>query len=376
MAIDLNINRRQFLCYGAANLISGYTSTLTGTGLVNNEQATFNLSASSNNIGEYFLTATDNKNRILYQHQLPFRGHAFAISYRHQRIFCISRRPENVISIFNLQGKLLQQLETSVERHLYGHAICDNNGTHLYTTENNIGDGSGKISVWSIGDQTTRINTLPSYGVGPHDIALSPDQQYIIVANGGVRTHPHSGRKKLNIATMSPSLVFIDRASGKLHKKLQLPPSYRHNSIRHLATDRQGNVFIALQNQLPEHTHEILLARYDKVRDTLIPFDIPRDIAPRLQGYMGSIILDHSHTILAATSPRGNCALFYTINGKFLYHLNSDDVCGIRANENAGEFIFSNGKGELIHCFAGKTLVILSVNHHPHTYWDNHITRL
>ena len=369
------MNRRQFLRYGVGSLISGYTSLLVGEAVVNNNAVITTVSASSNDSGEYFITTINHKNHILHQHKLPSRGHATAVSHRYQRIFCISRRPENTISVFNFKGSLLQRIEIPAERHLYGHAVCDNDGKVLYTTENNINDGSGKISAWDVNNKTTLAGTFSSYGIGPHDITLSFDQQYLIVANGGIHTHPQSGRKKLNIDTMSPSLVFIDRISGKLHKRLQLPSIYQHNSIRHLAKDKQGNIFIALQNQLKNNPYEVLLARYDKGHDRLIPFEIPTNIASRLQGYIGSITLDSSQTIVAATSPRGNCALFYTCDGRFLYHLENDDVCGIRAGKNSGEFILSNGKGELTHCLAGKKLSILSTQHYENTHWDNHLTQ-
>jgi hypothetical protein len=135
-------------------------------------------------------------------------------------------------------------------------------------------------------------------------------------------------------------------------------------------------VFIALQNQLENNPHEILLARYDNNNNTLVPFEMPKDIAHRLQGYIGSIVLDSSQTVIAATSPRGNCGVFYTINGEFLYPLNNDDVCGVQAGKKTREFVLSNGKGELIHCLAGATLTLLSTQHYPNTYWDNHLTYL
>jgi uncharacterized protein len=379
----MNINRRKLLHCGVASLLTGYASMVFGESVFRSEcHSTAKkesnsriLSASSNDRGEYFLTITDNNNRLLYQHQLPSRGHAITVNQRHQRIFCISRRPENMISVLSMEGELLQRISTPPERHLYGHAVCDSNGDFLYTTENNISDGNGRIGVWDIRKQTALLTTFSSYGVGPHDIALSHDQQYLIVANGGIRTAPQSGRKKLNIDTMSPSLVFIDRVSGQLHKRLQLPSRFQHNSIRHLATDDQGNVFIALQNQLKNNPNELLLIRYDKIKDQLIPLQVPTHLVTRLQGYIGSIALDHSQSVIGATSPRGNCVLFYSIDGTFLYHLNNEDICGIQAGHTTGEFILSSGKGEIIRCLAREKLSILSARKHNSIYWDNHLSR-
>ncbi|MGS2718066.1 DUF1513 domain-containing protein [Eionea flava] len=51
----------------------------------------------------------------------------------------------------------------------------------------------------------------------------------------------------------------------------------------------------------------------------------------KLKGYIGEITLDSTETIIAATSPKGHCVLFYHSTGQFMYHLDLEDVCGVIA---------------------------------------------
>ncbi|MFT6201208.1 MAG: hypothetical protein ACJATV_000945 [Granulosicoccus sp.] len=376
------LSRRTFLRYGATSLLSGCIISSRASSLSaaskSGGDAVF-ISASSDTLGRYHVTTIDKHYHIIRQHEILSRGHSFAVSHRYQSIFCISRRPENTIEVINFKGELLQRVTLPEQRHLYGHAVCHTDGAYLYTTENKIHDGKGIIGVWKINDTSNKLipsHTFSSFGVGPHDIHISDDQRYLIVANGGIHTHPNTGRKKLNLSTMSPSLVYIDRETGQLHKQLYLPLNNHKNSIRHLAVSRRATVFIALQNHTTETKNQILLAFYDGKQKSLLPLEIPSELETKLKGYIGSIALDASQKVLAATAPKGNCVLFYTANGEFMYHMNSDDVCGVQSTKNPKEFILTNGKGDMIRCKADAELSTTSVTQHKSIYWDNHLIAL
>ena len=68
-----------------------------------------------------------------------------------------------------------------------------------------------------------------------------------MVANGGIDTHPESGRTKLNIATMAPNLAYLN--AGEVIEAVTLPQEMHKNSIRHLAVDNQGQVAFGMQWQ-------------------------------------------------------------------------------------------------------------------------------
>ena len=84
----------------------------------------------------------------------------------------------------------------------------------LFTTEN---DYNGKRGVLGIRDSQSLqpVGEYATDGLDPHDVQLLPDGKTLVVANGGIETHPDFGRRKLNLDTMQPSLVYLDSETGK-----------------------------------------------------------------------------------------------------------------------------------------------------------------
>ena len=107
-------------------------------------------------------------------------------------------------------------------------------GCRLFTTENDFENAKGAIGVWNTDNRYERIGEWDSHGIGPHDISLMPDGMTLVIANGGIQTHPDSGRAKLNIPDMKPSLVFLNVRNGSVISKIALPSELHKNSIRHL----------------------------------------------------------------------------------------------------------------------------------------------
>ena len=76
----------------------------------------------------------------------------------------------------------------------------------------------------------------------------------LAVANGGVRTHPDTGRAKLNLDTMAPSLALMDTADGRLVRSVSFGPRLCRLSIRQLDVDRDGRIVVAMQHQASGRT--------------------------------------------------------------------------------------------------------------------------
>ena len=104
------------------------------------------------------------------------------------------------------------------------------------------------IGVWDISAGYARTAEFPSGGVGPHDIKLMPGGKLMAVANGGIETHPDTGRVKLNIPSMRPNLGFV-ALDGRIQETAELDRSLHKNSIRHLAVGDDGTVAVAMQWQ-------------------------------------------------------------------------------------------------------------------------------
>ena len=101
--------------------------------------------------------------------------------------------------------------------------------------------------------------TLPTAGAGsasgrpagsaPHDLRLLRDGRTLAVAIGGIRTHPATGREKLNLDTMAPALVLMDTADGRIVDRFDMPAALHRLSLRHLAVGRDGAIGAVMQDQ-------------------------------------------------------------------------------------------------------------------------------
>lgn len=379
------INRRQFLSLMSASLFSKAVNTTEKQAIKNPSTTnhhihkTLYLSAGANLLGHYYLSALNNHGEVLFSNPLPTRGHGFAIDYTNQQIFCISRRPENTIDVLRFDGSSVAQIPCSEGRHLYGHATCSNDNC-LYIPENKWQTGQGVITVRNAQSNTYDIlQEFPSYGAGPHEVTLSTDQNYMIVANGGIKTRPDTGRKKLNLDSMHSSLTFIERSTGKLMRHVYLPEQQRYNSIRHLTVSKEGIVFAALQNQLKTKTNEVLLIKHDFIRNTTSKLHIPSALQKKLNGYIGSIALDKSQHIIAATCPKGGYILFYHYSGKLLGYSAMQDVCGVARGNTNGVFMVTSGGGIVRRYLVQvetKKISYSDLAHYPETRWDNHLLRV
>ena len=98
----------------------------------------------------------------------------------------------------------------------------------------------GMIGVYDATAGFRRIGEFATHGMDAHEMLLLDDGRTLAIANGGIETHPDFGRAKLNIATMKPSFVFIDRLSGDLIEKHELAPELHQLSIRHMDQDQSG----------------------------------------------------------------------------------------------------------------------------------------
>src|SRR5690606_30604943 len=110
-----------------------------------------------------------------------------------------------------------------------------------------FGGTRGVIGIYDATGGYRRIGEFGSGGVGPHELLLMPDGFTLAIANGGIETQPESGREKLNLETMRPSLAFVDRRDGKLIAQYQLATELAQLSIRHMAIDAQNRVWFGCQ---------------------------------------------------------------------------------------------------------------------------------
>lgn len=302
---------------------------------------------------------------------LPARGHgaAFRPGSRDTAIF--ARRPGNFAIVFDrATGEIRHEISAPDGRHFYGHGVFSRDGRLLYTTENDYDRVRGMIGVWEAERNYRRAGAFEAHGVGPHDIALSPDGASLIIANGGIATHPETGRRKLNIPDMKPSLAVIDVRDGELRASAGLPRDLHKLSIRHLAVAKTGLVAAAMQYQGPEGDLPPLVLRWRGGTPDLL--DAPAPVWRTMKNYCGSIVSDKSAAVMAVSAPRGGIVTFWDMaQGRYLRSVAMPDGCGLAPGPEPFEFLLSSGTGAraVVNAATGvrRALARMALR------WDNHI---
>ncbi|NIZ14915.1 DUF1513 domain-containing protein [Phaeobacter sp. HF9A] len=261
------------------------------------------LSAGKDELGLFVIAGLSASGAVLFRHPLPDRGHAASAHPTRPEAVAFARRPGRFADVIDCRsGAQLARLEPPEGHHFYGHGVFSPDASTLYTTENAYDLGEGRIGVWDARDYR-RIGAFSSGGIGPHEIRLRRDAPGLVIANGGIETHPDTGRTKLNLPFMRPNLSYLS-LTGALEDQMELPSDLHLNSIRHIAVRSDGTVGFAMQWQgdLGEMVPIVGLHR---------PGSAPRLMAegdPRLRnlnGYGGSIAFSGDETQVAVTSPRG-----------------------------------------------------------------------
>lgn len=329
--------------------------------------------------GEFVAVRLSASGQIEQQFVLHDRGHGHAKSSNGD-VAIFARRPNNQLYLIDRQGKLNVRYAPD-DRHFYGHGVFSPNGKLLYTSENDFDnedpDTTGVIGVWDV-KLGAKIGEFSSGGIGVHQLMLMPDGETLVVANGGILTHPDHPRQKLNLDDMQPNLAFINRKNGQIASKIELPNALHQLSIRHLDVTSKSNVVVAMQYQGSRADDVPLLATIGNGRKFKFT-QTPQKVQAQNKQYIGSICFDASGTYFAATSPRGNIVSFYDQNGRFLSQYSMLDVCAVAATNTPNEFVLASGMGDIdLYNVQHKTVKKLRTQSAKTGLyqWDNHMFAL
>lgn len=298
---------------------------------------------------------------------LPARGHDVTVCPVTRTCVAFARRPGNFAVAFRADRRWKPvRFTTPPDRHFYGHGIFSPDGRILFATENDFEAGEGRIGVYDVGAGYVRKGELSTHGVGPHDVALLPGGRVLVVANGGIETHPGigGGRTKLNIATMSPSLVYLDAKDGRLIERHALPAAFHKLSLRHLDIGKSRTLVIGGQLQNGAPLDAPLIARH-RLGEDLEPVELAPDVQRSLRGYISSVAVDHSGEIAALTASRGGRVVFVDVaTGLVKGYRELTDVSGVAPAPSG--FLLTTGKG---------LVAMGAASARTDWNWDNHAVR-
>ncbi|KGJ94951.1 DUF1513 domain-containing protein [Colwellia psychrerythraea] len=346
------ISRRKFLLgLGAVGSVAAIGTISAGSSssfvALFNGQKNWLVSCCSDNKGNYFAAAFDLSGQLISKVALPDRGHdVIAMKSKAGHALVFARRPGNfVLEIDFTRGEVVSHIEVSASQRFYGHGVLIADDNILLTTENDYQSGKGLIVLRDRKSQQI-IEQYDSGGIGPHQLAVMPNlnEKQIVIANGGIQTHPEQSRKKLNLNSMRPNLAYMALDSGQIEGKFEL--ENKQLSIRHLDVSSQGKVFAGLQYQ-GASTDEVPLAlsHHGEEQLTLLKADI--NTWRSMNQYTASVCINSNSNTVMITCPKADLLTFWQLDSnEFIASHKLKDGAG--ATLIVDDFIASTGRGRVI----------------------------
>ena len=303
---------------------------------------------------------------------LPARGHGAAVSPDGGIAVLFARRPGSFAQVLHpAEGRIGATLARATGRWFCGHGCFSADGALLYATE--LDDaGDGVVGVYAVRRGFTRIGEFPTGGADPHDIRLTPDGRALWVANGGIRTDPSLPRARLDLESFESGVALLDAASGA--------PLSRHAldgadalSLRHLALDARGGLYVAMQHEGPRFERPPLVATATAAG--LSALEAEDGIWRGLDHYTGSAAAGQGGEVIAVTSPRGGRGLLIEARSRrVMAAFAMPDGCGVAAAP--GGFVVTSGLGRV--AVVGEAAVPrdIAAGWLGRMRWDNHLVGL
>jgi hypothetical protein len=338
-AISIMLTRRTLLATGAAAVFAGKRARAGMGGRY--------LSAAATLTGCYAVVAVDEDGDISFDLDLADRGHGLAVRPGGSEAICFARRPGRFALVIDaLAGEVVTEIPAASSRHFSGHGLYVQGGDLLLATENDELRHEGVIGIYDARANYARIGEFPTFGIGPHDIALLPDGRTLLVANGGIdKRHDETGGREL--ADIRSDLVYLDWQSERLLERAVLAPQFARLSVRHLALTEAGDVAAALQDSAEVPDLDFPLGFLHRPGGAPRWLGAPDGGWARLRGYCGAAAADRGGGVIAMSAPRGNCIGLWNGRGAALETLPVHDGCGLSATAAPGELLVSSGSGEV-----------------------------
>ncbi len=369
---QMEIDRRHFLAGALALSLGVASKARAATERIETLYAATRKGAAGGYSAAIFNTSGSDLNAV----SLPARGHDVTVCPVTQRCVAFARRPGNFAVAFSADRAAAPiRFTTPPDRHFYGHGIFSPDGRLLFTTENDFDAGEGRIGIYDATDAFKRIGEFSAFGVGPHDIALLSDGVTLVIANGGIATHPDfgEGRLPLNLATMEPNLAYVDLRHGELLETHALPEAFHQASLRHLDKGRADRLVIGCQSKEQGGSEPPIILRHRRGEDLSV-VGLKRETAAALRGYISSVAVDISGETAALTSSHGGLVVFVEVaSGRVLGSRALADVSGAAPDVASGAFLLTSGLGQLV---TGASADALSGSVETSWHWDNHAVML
>ena len=288
------------------------------------------LSAFEDARGDQFVGGLSLQDERVFGARVPMRAHGCAVHPTDpNRVLFFARRPGT--QAFELDRATMQVrtvFTTQPGQHLAGHGTYSANGDLIFTPEHDFERARGVVVVRDARNFAV-VSEIDTKGIDPHEVAWMPDRRSLLVANGGIMTHPRTFRRKLNIATMDPSLCVIDAASGECKEQWRLPDHLL--SIRHVSMTSSGITAVGLQYEGDKERAPGIAALYRPGKQGQFRLlTAPAEEIPRFQGYVASIAISEAHDLIAAACPYGGGVACWSLHDeRYLGFIAASETYGL-----------------------------------------------
>jgi len=363
----MRLNRRDFL---KASVAGGIAVGLTGCSLLpgkTGDQPDRYVGAVGLPDGSFGVSAFDRSGSILWQTPVETRCHSGCARPGMGETVFFERRPGWSFYVFDTTaGSRKHRIQAAAGEHFVGHGVFSTDGRWLYVTASRYQQGEGIIAVYDTERGYQRTDTFDLAGIGPHELTLHPDGETLVIGLGGILTHPDYDRMKLNLDTMEPAVLLMNRHSGRIIGRFR--PAHHQQSTRHVSVSANGRVYVAYQYQGPLYEAPPLLARLEEGK--LREFRFDENTRRALANYIASVVAHPENDLVAAASPVGGAAIvFRGSTGELVNRASIPDCAGVQALAG-GDFLISSGRGKLVRLGAAnpaREIADLPV------YWDHHL---
>ena len=278
--------------------------------------------------------------RVVTSIALPTRAHGLLLE-PDGSVLAAARRPGDWALRWSPASGAAQWFWCEPDRRLTGHLLREPTGRWLYSAETDAESGDGLMAVRDARSFALHAE-WPTHGIDPHQFILDADGS-LLVANGGVPSRPETGRAKVDLGRMDPSLVRLSTDNGALLGQWRLPDP--RLSIRHLVRDGTGRVGIALQAEHADAQAKAaapVLALFDGT--ALRTADTPQALA----GYGGDIAAGATGFMVSV--PRAGGVARWTRDGQWIGYTPLAEACSLAT---VGGEVWAGGRSQVAECGEG-----------------------
>ncbi|WP_160054895.1 DUF1513 domain-containing protein [Oceanospirillum linum] len=307
-----------------------------------------------------------------------WRGHQAVASPDGHFLVSVARRPDAQLLIEDIKSGQSYFVNADEGRHFYGHGLFTPDGRWFYAPENDYDAARGVIGRYDPQNNFKKVAEWDSHGIGPHQIAFLPLTEaeskahpIMVIANGGIETHPDYPRIKLNPETMQPNISYIN-GNGELLE--QVEPPHHQLSLRHLDVSVDGQVWVGAQYQGEVFESPNLIFSHRMGDTSLKSVEAVSTLWPQLRGYIASVSCHTGSDTVCITAPRDNSVTFWQRStGKLIKTQKLEDCAGVCAHPELPIYYVSSGNGDLA-AFDAKSGKKIWQQNFAGIHWDNHLT--